>query len=264
MGRNPQTGHRHKHSLGKNRNGRSTTGCHQVGVSHCPSGQHEHVHGSLDCHPLGSPTKNASGTHSGWVDHCADGYHSHEHAGSCHAADPPYYKGVKVEKIEIAAGHVCYTTNTEAHGKVKSCSRIPPDENSLTERGKKALKDAGFELSTLLLCAAAGPLALKCGGIVIAAGVIGNILCLQPWCDDEEPLPIIGDDTRKPPPTTTTTQQPTTTQPPTTTTEVPKKVTWDDIFKKRDEWRAGKATHDEVSDLVDLWLCQNGAPEYCT
>lgn len=266
--RNVQSRHRHVMGAHRNRGGGTMSACHWYEKSHCPGGQHEHVHGSLECHNLGSPVENASGTHSGWVDHCADGYHSHEHTGSCHAADPPYYDGVEVKKTEIAYGYICVTTNTKPHGEVKTCTRIPEEDSAADELLDWA-EDVGIDYAALAACAATGPLALKCGAIVIGAVAVTELLeifCVPGFCDKEDPPPVVGNNQKTPPTTTTTTTPPTPTTPPpstTTTTETPKGVTWDDIFKKRDEWRAGKATQDEVDALVDQWLCQQGVTENC-
>ena len=186
----------------RNRGGGTLSACHLVEASHCSSGQHEHVHGSQECHTLGKSTKNASGTHSGWTDHCASGEHSHEHSGSCHAADPPYYDGVKIEKTEIARGYICHTTNTKPHGEVKSCARVP-EGSDLEKRIDDALNDAGIAGIGLLACtvvgvATAGTGGLLCGGAWIAATLIGEVLCLQPWCT-KDPSPVYRWNTPNPP-----------------------------------------------------------------
>ena len=161
-----------------------SSGCHQTGTKHCPDGQHEHVHGSQQCHTLGKSAKNASGTHSGWTDHCAAGHHSHEHNGSCHAADPPYHEnmeeGVEITRIEYPPGYICYITETIAHGETKNCAQIPVDEDDgvLSKEQEARLLKLGIDAGTLRLCVLAGPAALKCGGLVIAASLIGEILCL--------------------------------------------------------------------------------------
>ena len=135
------------------------------GTKHCPDGQHEHVHGSQECHTLGKSTENASGTHSGWTDHCASGEYSHEHAGSCHAADPPYYDGVKIEKTEIARGYICHTTDTKPHGEVKSCARVP-EGSDLEKRIDDALEDAEAAGFGLLACTVAGVASAGTGGLL--------------------------------------------------------------------------------------------------
>ena len=193
----------HRHVMGsqRNRGGDTLSACHLVDASHCPSGQHEHGHGSQECHALGQAVKNASGTHSGWTDHCASGEHSHEHSGSCHAADPPYYDGVKIEKIEIAYGYICYTTNTKPHGEVKSCARVP-EKDGAPQKALEALEDAGIDYAALALCTATGPLAVKCGAAVIGAALLTELLeafCVPGFCNEDDPPPIVGTD-QKPPP----------------------------------------------------------------
>ncbi|WP_420608505.1 hypothetical protein [Candidatus Poriferisodalis sp.] len=78
--------HRHVMGANKNRGGGTMSSCHIASTSHCQGGQHEHVHGSQECHALGTAVENSTGTHSGWTDHCPTGQHSHEHSGSCHTA----------------------------------------------------------------------------------------------------------------------------------------------------------------------------------
>ncbi len=194
----------HRHVMGsqRNRGGGTKSACHLAEASHCPSGQHEHVHGSQECHNLGQAVKNASGTHTGWTDHCALGEHSHQHSGACHAADPPYYDGVKIEKTEIARGYICHTTDTKPHGEVKSCARVPKGSD-LEKRINDALEDAEAAGTGLLLCAivtaaTAGTGGLLCGGAWIAATIIGEVLCLQPWCT-KDPSPVYRWNTQDPP-----------------------------------------------------------------
>ncbi|WP_420609993.1 hypothetical protein [Candidatus Poriferisodalis sp.] len=75
--------HQHRHALGTG-SAATTSACHPVNDSHCSTGEHEHAHGSQQCHTLGQKTDNSDGDHKGWTDHCPAGEHSHEHTGGCH------------------------------------------------------------------------------------------------------------------------------------------------------------------------------------
>ena len=75
--------HQRKHALGTG-SAATTSACHPVNDSHCSTGEHEHAHGSQQCHTLGQKTDNSDGDHKGWTDHCPAGEHSHEHTGDCH------------------------------------------------------------------------------------------------------------------------------------------------------------------------------------
>ena len=207
----------HRHIMGaqRNRGGGTLSACHESSTSHCLSGQHEHVHGSQECHAVGKAVENASGTHSGWTDHCAAGKHSHAHNGSCHAADPPYYEGVKFESAEIKSGYICLITDTKPHGEVKSCAQVPEGSDvnklidkalgkaSLEERAGDALHGAAIGTTGAVAClllagATAGSGGLLCAGVWIAATAIGQVLCLQPWCT-KEPSPVFRWNTQNPP-----------------------------------------------------------------
>lgn len=82
---------RHRHTLVQNRSS-ADSGCHYVSASHCPSGRHEHGHGTGQCHSNpGSRLYSSvrSNRHAGDSQHCAAaGHHEHEHgSGDCHHAD---------------------------------------------------------------------------------------------------------------------------------------------------------------------------------
>ncbi|MDE0499160.1 MAG: hypothetical protein OXH86_17620 [Acidimicrobiaceae bacterium] len=147
------------------------------------------------------------------------GQHSHEHNGHCHAADPPYYDGIdesKIELKEITKDYICYTTDTGSHGEVKSCTRIPEEDGTAQEL-LDWVEDVGIDYAALAACTATGPLALKCGAIVIGEVAVKELLeifCVPGFCDESDQPPVVGTNQR-PPPTAKTTQ------PPPTTAEAP-------------------------------------------
>ena len=228
-----------------------------------------------------------SGTHSGWTDHCAAGHHSHEHNGSCHAADPPYHEnmeeGVEITRIEYPPGYICYITETIAHGETKNCAQIPVDEDDgvLSKEQEARLLKLGIDAGTLRLCVLAGPAALKCGGLVIAASLIGEILCLEPFCvkEDEDPGPPtrqVG--AQKPPTDETDDDSGTDDQDGGDSTDDDSdtddegdddsgdgqpKITRAEVQKAIADYRAGLITAEEMRKISNGWACQQYGGHYC-
>ena len=77
----------HRHLLGaqRNRGGGTMSDCHPTTVSHCAANQHEHVHGSQNCHAMYTRLSSSLAVKH---HHCPDGQHEHTHdSGQCHPED---------------------------------------------------------------------------------------------------------------------------------------------------------------------------------
>jgi hypothetical protein len=114
---------RHRHPITRNRSG-ADSGCHYVEASHCPAGQHEHVHGSGSCHSNVGGTLYSSvrsNRHSGSTHHCSEsGAHEHPHgSGNCHDADTihcPAGQHAHPETLNGAVLHErCHSTTPKDH-----------------------------------------------------------------------------------------------------------------------------------------------------